>query len=63
MTAMKSVTIEFHHYRYLSYTFEPHYFIILMILIGNGTKHHCSPIPSRYRINEHWLPYFELRWL
>ncbi|TMM84262.1 porin OmpL, partial [Salmonella enterica subsp. enterica serovar Heidelberg] len=31
---------------------------------SNGTKHHWEITNTfRYRINEHWLPYFELRWL
>ncbi len=31
---------------------------------SNGTKHHWEITNTfRYRINEHWLPYLELRWL
>ncbi|EJC2983316.1 porin OmpL, partial [Salmonella enterica subsp. enterica serovar Liverpool] len=31
---------------------------------SNGTKYHWEITNTfRYRINEHWLPYFELRWL
>ncbi|ECU8206004.1 porin OmpL, partial [Salmonella enterica subsp. enterica serovar Newport] len=48
-----------------SYTFEPHYFYnINDFNSSNGTKHHWEITNTfRYRINEHWLPYFELRWL
>lgn len=31
---------------------------------SNGKDHHWEITNTfRYRINEHWLPYFELRWL
>ncbi|EAN8553533.1 porin OmpL, partial [Salmonella enterica subsp. enterica serovar Typhimurium] len=48
-----------------SYTFEPHYFYnVNDFNSSNGTKHHWEITNTfRYRINEHWLPYFELRWL
>ena len=48
-----------------SYTFEPHYFIrVNDFNSSNGKDHHWEITNTfRYRINEHWLPYFELRWL
>lgn len=48
-----------------SYTFEPHYFMrVNDFNSSNGKDHHWEITNTfRYRINEHWLPYFELRWL
>lgn len=48
-----------------SYTFEPHYFYnVNDYNSANGTKHHWEITNTfRYRINDNWLPYFELRWL
>ncbi|HHU0693415.1 porin OmpL [Citrobacter sp. Marseille-Q3906] len=48
-----------------SYTFEPHYFYnVNDFNSSNGTKHHWEITNTfKYRINEHWLPYLELRWL
>ena len=48
-----------------SCTFEPHYFMrVNDFNSSNGKDHHWEITNTfRYRINEHWLPYFELRWL
>lgn len=48
-----------------SYTFEPHYFMrVNDFNSSNGKDHHWEITNTfRYRINEHWLPYIELRWL
>ncbi|WP_275937248.1 oligogalacturonate-specific porin KdgM family protein, partial [Escherichia coli] len=45
--------------------FEPHYFMrVNDFNSSNGKDHHWEITNTfRYRINEHWLPYFELRWL
>lgn len=43
-----------------SYTFEPHYFMrVNDFNSSNGKDHHWEITNTfRYRINEHWLPYF-----
>lgn len=48
-----------------SYTFEPHYFTrVNDFNSSNGKDHHWEITNTfRYRINQNWLPYFELRWL
>ncbi len=46
-------------------TIQPHYFMrVNDFNSSNGKDHHWEITNTfRYRINEHWLPYFELRWL
>lgn len=48
-----------------SYTFEPLYFMrVNNFNSSNGKDHHWEITNTfKYRINENWLPYLELRWL
>ncbi|MFA3778442.1 porin OmpL [Yersinia sp. 1652 StPb PI] len=49
----------------LSYTFEPHYFVRVNDFHGKNGKSSHWEITNKfsYKIDTHWMPYFELQWL